>query len=293
MSVVRLVKCPVWFLPTSLSALQPPSIPRRPGRQGVAPAEELGPIPRDRPCVRPTTNKVNPLFQFQKIPRISPTLGSTLTHCSRNDMIVCHTFTLAIRFSLPLVTVFVMSPWYALTSAGMEVSQSHLTAPSLCHSSVCNYAGFTWAKTDSHLSAHMSCCSSVSWEYLPPDAPGFKSRLDSAAGIPVLEKGGQTKAFSHVIFRLLRVTVMWMNSRWIVCASPGPRRQISRIFLFLNYLIGSNQKHPLIFWQCIICVCKFEWNESCCCCLFLLFARDRDAAPNGRTKWGDCLWHKW
>lgn len=71
------------------------------------------------------------------MPQISPGLCSTVKHCSRNDITVCHTFTLAIRFSLTLVTVSVMNPWYALTSAGMEVSQSNLTAFSLCHSGVC------------------------------------------------------------------------------------------------------------------------------------------------------------
>lgn len=72
------------------------------------------------------------------MPPLSLALCPTVKHCSGNDITVCHTFMLAIRFSLLLVAVSVMSPWYALTSAEMESSQSNLTASSLCHNSVCN-----------------------------------------------------------------------------------------------------------------------------------------------------------
>lgn len=72
------------------------------------------------------------------MPQISPALCPKVKHCSGNEITVCHTFTLAIRFSLPLVAVSEMSPWYALTSAEMAVSQSDLTALSLWHDSVCN-----------------------------------------------------------------------------------------------------------------------------------------------------------
>lgn len=75
---------------------------------------------------------------ISKMPQIASALCPTVKHCSCNDITVCHTFTLAIRFSLALVALSLMSPWYALTSAEMEVSQSNLTAPSLCHDSVCN-----------------------------------------------------------------------------------------------------------------------------------------------------------
>lgn len=75
---------------------------------------------------------------FRKMPPISAVLHPTEKHCSGNDITMCHTFTLVIRFSLPLVAVSVMSPWYALTLAEMEVSQSNMTALSLCHDSVSN-----------------------------------------------------------------------------------------------------------------------------------------------------------
>lgn len=83
-------------------------------------------------------NKKNNLSLSQKIPQISPALCPTVKHCCGNDITVCDTFMLTIRFSLPLVAVSVISPWYALTLAEIEVSQSHLTALSLCRDSVCN-----------------------------------------------------------------------------------------------------------------------------------------------------------
>lgn len=95
-----------------------------------------------------------------KIPQIAPGLCSTVKHCSSNDITVCHTFTLAIRFSLTLVTVSVMSPWYALTSAEMEVSQSNLTASSLCHSGVCVITQVLHECRQSQTSLFTSCCSS-------------------------------------------------------------------------------------------------------------------------------------
>lgn len=51
----------------------------------------------------------------KKMPQISAALCPTVKHCSGNDITVCHTFTLAIRFAPPLVAVSVMSPWYART----------------------------------------------------------------------------------------------------------------------------------------------------------------------------------
>lgn len=113
--------------------------------QGVAPGNEVGFIPWDRKCVTSSYRKQSKAtVPVSKMPQISSALCPTVKHCSSNDITVCHTFTLAIRFSLTLVAVSVMSPWYALTSAEMEVSQSNLTASSLCHSGECNYAGFTW-----------------------------------------------------------------------------------------------------------------------------------------------------
>lgn len=111
--------------------------------QGVAPGSEVWVIPRDRrrateSCRGDRKKRVNPVFLFSKMPQISAAVCPTAKHCSGNDITVCHTFTLAIRFSLPLVAVSVMSPWYALTSAQIEVSHSVLTALSLCRDSVRN-----------------------------------------------------------------------------------------------------------------------------------------------------------
>lgn len=87
---------------------------------------------------RPARQRVKPLLKKKKMPQISAALCPTVKHCSGNDITVCHTFTLAIRFAPPLVAVSVMSPWYARTWAEMEVSHSILTALSLCHDSVCD-----------------------------------------------------------------------------------------------------------------------------------------------------------
>lgn len=95
-------------------------------------------MPRDRRrvTVLPERKRVK-LFLFQKCLRF-------LQREARQSYIVVvtteqrRTFTPAIRFSPPLVAVWVMSPWYALTSAEMEVSHSVLTALTLSHESVCN-----------------------------------------------------------------------------------------------------------------------------------------------------------
>lgn len=83
--------------------------------------------------------RVKPLFLLgEKYLRFLQHYAPQLNIVLDNDRTLCHTFTLAIRFALPLVAVSVMSPRYALTSARMGVSRSNLTALSLCHDSVCN-----------------------------------------------------------------------------------------------------------------------------------------------------------
>lgn len=62
-------------------------------------------------------NSVNSLFLFSNIPQISAAVCPTAKHCSGNDITLCHTFTLAIRFSASVMSPGMHWHWHKWMSA--------------------------------------------------------------------------------------------------------------------------------------------------------------------------------